>query len=185
MLLAPFLFCHRMYFPHFRLYLTLSKRCLVVILRVKFSMYRHLRNRHIIPSLFARIVTKYSNKPALVYEATGEVGLNWVFQINQPCYRPISWCFRIHYVPGLEFLEAAGALPCCCSLGAGTGMDWGRCGCLVHGKPAYACGSLVGSGYDWCRGSTHQLQPSAANVPALRRCVWCSGNGVRVRDERR
>lgn len=70
MLPTPFLF---LTFFHSRLFLSLSKRCLVVILRVRFSMYRNLRNRSTIPALFAQMVTKHPDKPALIYEATGEV----------------------------------------------------------------------------------------------------------------
>uniref|UniRef100_A0A3Q3XBU1 Very long-chain fatty acid transport protein n=1 Tax=Mola mola TaxID=94237 RepID=A0A3Q3XBU1_MOLML len=73
-------------------------KCLVVILRVKFSMYRHLRNRHIIPSLFARIVTKYSNKPALVYEATGEVWSFW--KLQERCHAVAHWALAQGWTEG-------------------------------------------------------------------------------------
>lgn len=61
--------------PIFELYFipSLSNRCLAVILRVRFSMYRNLRNRSTIPALFAQVVAKHPDKPALIYEATGEV----------------------------------------------------------------------------------------------------------------
>lgn len=48
-------------------------RCLAVIVRVRFSMYHNMRNKSTIPALFARMVTQHPNKPALIYEATGEV----------------------------------------------------------------------------------------------------------------
>lgn len=163
----------------------LSKRCLVVILRVRFSMYWNLRNRGTIPALFAQIVTKQPDKPALIYEPTGEVGTHWVSQINQPyCCQNLSH-FHIHFIPGLEFQEAAGAMSRRGSLGSGTGVGWRRCGGLVHGKPAFTCGSLVGSCYDWRRGCIYQLQPSTAIITALCQRVWRSSNGVRDRDERR
>lgn len=37
-------------------------------------MYRNLRSRRTIPSLFAQTVKKHPDKPALIYEASGEVG---------------------------------------------------------------------------------------------------------------
>nr|AOW69616.1 long-chain fatty acid transport protein 1a [Lateolabrax japonicus] len=63
--------------------------CLVVILRVRFSMYRNLRNRSTIPALFARMVTLHPDKPALIYEATGEV---WSFrELQKRCRAVAHW----------------------------------------------------------------------------------------------
>lgn len=56
----------------------LSKRCLFVILRVKFSIYRNLKHRRTIPALFAQMVSLHPDKPALIYEATGEVRTHYI-----------------------------------------------------------------------------------------------------------
>lgn len=58
------------------------KRCLVVILRVRFGMWRNMRNRSTIPALFAHMVTLHPEKPALIYEATGEVKAHQILQIK-------------------------------------------------------------------------------------------------------
>lgn len=177
-------------------YSSLSKRCLVVILRVRFSMYRNLRNRSTIPALFGQMVKLHPDKPALICEATGEVRTQLQSQRNGPTLKWISnkitsyYCqillhFHIQFISDLEFQGAAREEPCCGSLGTDTGMDRRRCGSLVHGKPAFNGGSMVGSGYDRRRGCTHQPQPSTTLATALCQCVWCSGNGFRDRDERR
>uniref|UniRef100_A0A4W6DGV7 long-chain-fatty-acid--CoA ligase n=1 Tax=Lates calcarifer TaxID=8187 RepID=A0A4W6DGV7_LATCA len=63
--------------------------CLVVILRVRLSMYRNLRNRSTIPALFAQTVTRHPDKPALIYEATGEV---WSFrELQERCHAVAHW----------------------------------------------------------------------------------------------
>ncbi|XP_044046182.1 long-chain fatty acid transport protein 1-like [Siniperca chuatsi] len=63
--------------------------CLVVILRVRFSMYRNLRNRSTIPALFAQMVTRHPDKPALIYETTGEV---WSFkELQERCHAVAHW----------------------------------------------------------------------------------------------
>ena len=93
--------------------------------------------------------------------------------------------FHDHLIPGLEFQGAAGAMPCCGSLGAGTGMGRGGRGGLVHGEWAFSGGSVARPCYGRRRGRTHQLQPPTAIPAALCRCVRCTGNGVRDRDERR
>ena len=93
--------------------------------------------------------------------------------------------FHDHLIPGLEFQGAAGAMPCCGSLGAGTGVGRGRRGGLVHGERASSGGSVAGSGYGRRRGRTHQLQPPTEIPAALCRCVWCAGIGVWDQDERR
>ncbi|KAK3532592.1 hypothetical protein QTP86_025363 [Hemibagrus guttatus] len=48
----------------------------LVLLRVKLALLRHLRNGSTIPSIFAQTVARHPDKPALVYEATGET---WTF----------------------------------------------------------------------------------------------------------
>ncbi|XP_069386374.1 long-chain fatty acid transport protein 1-like [Paralichthys olivaceus] len=63
--------------------------CLVVILRVRFSMKSNLRKRSTIPSLFGQIVTRHPDKPALIYEATGEV---WSFrELQERCHAVAHW----------------------------------------------------------------------------------------------
>uniref|UniRef100_A0A8D3CDF8 Long-chain-fatty-acid--CoA ligase n=1 Tax=Scophthalmus maximus TaxID=52904 RepID=A0A8D3CDF8_SCOMX len=72
--------------------------CLVVILRVRFSMYRNLRNRSTIPTLFAQIVTRHPDKPALIYEATGEV---WSFRVLQEqCHAVAHWVLAQGWAEG-------------------------------------------------------------------------------------
>lgn len=48
----------------------------LVLLRVKLALWRHMRNGSTIPSIFAQTVAQHPDKPALVYEATGET---WTF----------------------------------------------------------------------------------------------------------
>ncbi|XP_041641255.1 long-chain fatty acid transport protein 1-like [Cheilinus undulatus] len=72
--------------------------CLYVILRVRIPMYRHLHNRSTIPDLFAQIVKKHPDKPALIYEATGEV---WTFrELQQRCYAVAHWALAQGWVEG-------------------------------------------------------------------------------------
>uniref|UniRef100_A0A8B9GXL8 Very long-chain fatty acid transport protein n=1 Tax=Astyanax mexicanus TaxID=7994 RepID=A0A8B9GXL8_ASTMX len=56
--------------------LFLSPSGLWVLIRVKFLVRRHLRERSTIPSIFSERVALHPDKPALVEEATGEV---WSF----------------------------------------------------------------------------------------------------------
>ncbi|XP_073323630.1 long-chain fatty acid transport protein 1-like [Pagrus major] len=72
--------------------------CLVVILRVRVSMYRNLRNRSTIPALFAQMVTKHPDKPALIYEATGEV---WSFgELQERCHAVAHWALAQGWAEG-------------------------------------------------------------------------------------
>ncbi|XP_029291668.1 long-chain fatty acid transport protein 1-like isoform X1 [Cottoperca gobio] len=72
--------------------------CLVVILRVRFSMYRNLRNRSTIPALFAQTVTLHPDKPALIYEATGEV---WSFrELQERCHAVAHWALAQGWAEG-------------------------------------------------------------------------------------
>ncbi|XP_017309586.1 long-chain fatty acid transport protein 1a [Ictalurus punctatus] len=48
----------------------------LMLLRVKLALWRHTRNGSTIPSIFAQTVAQHPDKPALVYEATGET---WTF----------------------------------------------------------------------------------------------------------
>ncbi|XP_076584824.1 long-chain fatty acid transport protein 1-like [Chaetodon auriga] len=72
--------------------------CLAVILRVRVSMYRNLRNRSTIPALFAQMVAKHPDKPALIYEATGEV---WTFrELQERCHAVAHWALAQGWVEG-------------------------------------------------------------------------------------
>ncbi|XP_054460672.1 long-chain fatty acid transport protein 1-like [Anoplopoma fimbria] len=72
--------------------------CLVVILRVRFSMSRNLRNRSTIPALFAQTVTLHPDKPALIYEATGEV---WSFrELQERCHAVAHWALGQGWAEG-------------------------------------------------------------------------------------
>ncbi|XP_034451524.1 long-chain fatty acid transport protein 1-like [Hippoglossus hippoglossus] len=72
--------------------------CLVVILRVRFSMKSNVRKRSTIPSLFAQIVTRYPDKPALIYEATGEV---WSFrELQERCHAVAHWALAQGWAEG-------------------------------------------------------------------------------------
>ncbi|XP_070770174.1 long-chain fatty acid transport protein 1-like [Enoplosus armatus] len=72
--------------------------CLVVILRVRFSMYRNLRHRSTIPALFAQMVTRHPDKPALICEATGEV---WSFrELQERCHAVAHWALAQGWAEG-------------------------------------------------------------------------------------
>ncbi|XP_047432680.1 long-chain fatty acid transport protein 1-like [Mugil cephalus] len=72
--------------------------CLAVILRVRYSLYCNLRNKSTIPSLFARTVTLHPHKPALIYEATGEV---WSFkQLQERCHAVAHWALAQGWAEG-------------------------------------------------------------------------------------
>lgn len=60
-----------------------------MFLRVKLTIWRHLRNGSTIPSIFAQTVAQHPDKPALVYEATGET---WTFsELEQLCNAVAQW----------------------------------------------------------------------------------------------
>ncbi|KAK2815878.1 hypothetical protein Q5P01_026345 [Channa striata] len=72
--------------------------CLLVILRVRFSMYQNFRNRRTIPALFGRMVILHPHKPALVYEATGEV---WSFrELQERCNAVAHWALAQGWAEG-------------------------------------------------------------------------------------
>lgn len=78
--------------------LVLSKRCLAVILRVRFAMRRNARNRRTIPALFAQVAAKHPDKAALVYEATGEV---WTFrELRERCHAVAHWALAQGWAEG-------------------------------------------------------------------------------------
>lgn len=54
-------------------------------------MYRNLRNRSTIPALFAQTVRLHPDKPALIYEATGEVRTPLRLQMNATSAVTLIW----------------------------------------------------------------------------------------------
>ncbi|XP_026864199.2 long-chain fatty acid transport protein 4 isoform X1 [Electrophorus electricus] len=48
-----------------------------VLLKVKLNVKRHLREHNTVPKIFAKMVQKYGDKPALIFEGTGEM---WSFR---------------------------------------------------------------------------------------------------------
>uniref|UniRef100_A0AAQ4NYB7 long-chain-fatty-acid--CoA ligase n=1 Tax=Gasterosteus aculeatus aculeatus TaxID=481459 RepID=A0AAQ4NYB7_GASAC len=73
-------------------------RCLLVILRVRFSMSRNLRNRSTIPSLFAQVATLHPDKPALIYEPTGQI---WSFRVlRERCHAVANWALAQGWAEG-------------------------------------------------------------------------------------
>ncbi|KAM9856956.1 long-chain fatty acid transport protein 1-like [Aulostomus maculatus] len=72
--------------------------CLLVILKVRFSMQRNMRNGSTIPALFALMVTRHPEKPALIYEATGEV---WSFrELQERCHAVAHWALAQGWMEG-------------------------------------------------------------------------------------
>ncbi|XP_073694073.1 long-chain fatty acid transport protein 1a [Garra rufa] len=71
---------------------------LYVLLRVKLALWHHIRNRNTIPSIFAKTVAKHPDKPALVYEATGET---WTFsQLDQISNAVAHWALSQGWTSG-------------------------------------------------------------------------------------
>lgn len=78
--------------------LLLSVSGLYVLLRVKLALWHHIRNRNTIPSIFAKTVAKHPDKPALVYEATGET---WTFsQLDQISNAVAHWALSQGWTSG-------------------------------------------------------------------------------------
>lgn len=72
--------------------------CLVVLLKVKWSMYRNMWSRSTVPALFAQTVTQHPDKPALVYEPTGEV---WTFrELQERCHAVAHWALGQGWAEG-------------------------------------------------------------------------------------
>uniref|UniRef100_A0A671R9D3 Very long-chain fatty acid transport protein n=1 Tax=Sinocyclocheilus anshuiensis TaxID=1608454 RepID=A0A671R9D3_9TELE len=71
---------------------------LYVLLRVKLALWHHIRNRNTIPSIFAQTVVRHPDKPALVYEATGET---WTFsQLDQISNAVAHWALSQGWTAG-------------------------------------------------------------------------------------
>lgn len=70
----------------------------LVLLRVKLALWRHMRNGSNIPSIFAQTVAQHPDKPALVYEATGET---WTFtELDQLCNAVAQWALSQGWASG-------------------------------------------------------------------------------------
>lgn len=71
---------------------------LYVLLRVKLALWHYMRNRNTIPSIFAQTVARHPDKPALVYEATGET---WTFsQLDQISNAVAHWALSQGWTSG-------------------------------------------------------------------------------------
>uniref|UniRef100_A0A6Q2WUY5 Long-chain-fatty-acid--CoA ligase n=1 Tax=Esox lucius TaxID=8010 RepID=A0A6Q2WUY5_ESOLU len=71
---------------------------LYVLLRVKIALWHHLRSKSNIPSIFADTVKKHPNKPALIYDATGET---WTFtQLDLLSNSVAQWALAQGWSPG-------------------------------------------------------------------------------------
>uniref|UniRef100_A0A672I9N2 Long-chain-fatty-acid--CoA ligase n=1 Tax=Salarias fasciatus TaxID=181472 RepID=A0A672I9N2_SALFA len=71
---------------------------LYVLLRVKLALWRYVRSASNIPSIFAQTVKRHPNKPALIYEATGET---WTFtQLDQISNAVAHWARGQGWVSG-------------------------------------------------------------------------------------
>ena len=69
-----------------------------MLLRVKMALWRHMRNGSNIPTIFAETVNLYPDKPALIYEATGE---SWTFtQLDQISNSVAHWAQGQGWVSG-------------------------------------------------------------------------------------
>ncbi|KAF3700058.1 Long-chain fatty acid transport protein 1 [Channa argus] len=71
---------------------------LYVLMRVKLALWRYMRNGSNIPSIFAQTVKLHPNKPALIYEATGET---WTFtQLDELSNAVAHWAKGQGWVSG-------------------------------------------------------------------------------------
>ncbi|KAF7225553.1 long-chain fatty acid transport protein 1a [Nothobranchius furzeri] len=71
---------------------------LYVLLRVKLALWRYMRNGSNILSIFAQTVKRHPNKPALIYEATGET---WTFtQLDEISNSVAHWARSQGWVSG-------------------------------------------------------------------------------------
>uniref|UniRef100_A0A673N7H2 Arachidonate--CoA ligase n=1 Tax=Sinocyclocheilus rhinocerous TaxID=307959 RepID=A0A673N7H2_9TELE len=81
--------------------LTSTANCvlgLYVLLRVKLALWLHIRNGNTIPSIFSKTVARHPDKPALVYEATGET---WTFsQLDQISNAVAHWALSQGWTSG-------------------------------------------------------------------------------------
>ncbi|KAJ8251360.1 hypothetical protein GJAV_G00220520 [Gymnothorax javanicus] len=69
-----------------------------VLLRVKLAIHGHIRKGSTIPSIFAQTVALHPDKPALVYEATGET---WTFsQLDQLSNAVAHWALGQGWASG-------------------------------------------------------------------------------------
>ncbi|XP_015228094.1 PREDICTED: long-chain fatty acid transport protein 1-like [Cyprinodon variegatus] len=72
--------------------------CLAAIVRVRLSINRNLRNKTSIPALFAQKVLQHPNKPALIFDTTGEV---WSFlELQERCNAVAHWALAQGWAEG-------------------------------------------------------------------------------------
>ncbi|XP_054897623.1 long-chain fatty acid transport protein 1-like isoform X1 [Poeciliopsis prolifica] len=72
--------------------------CLAAIAKVRLSMHRNVRNRRTVPALFAQTVLQHPDKPALIFEATGEV---WSFKsLQERCNAVAHWALAQGWAEG-------------------------------------------------------------------------------------
>lgn len=71
---------------------------LYVLMRVKLALWRYMHHGSNIPSIFAQTVKLHPNKPALIYEATGEM---WTFtQLDEISNGVAHWARGQGWVSG-------------------------------------------------------------------------------------
>lgn len=71
---------------------------LYVLVRVKLALWRYMKNRSNILTIFAQTVKQHPNKPALIYEATGET---WTFtQLDELSNAVAHWAQGQGWVSG-------------------------------------------------------------------------------------
>nr|XP_057946867.1 long-chain fatty acid transport protein 1-like isoform X2 [Doryrhamphus excisus] len=72
--------------------------CLLILLRVKFAMYQNTRKRRTIPTLFDKMAAQHPDKPALIFEPTGEV---WTFrELQEQCHTVAHWALAQEWAEG-------------------------------------------------------------------------------------
>ncbi|XP_027872508.1 long-chain fatty acid transport protein 1-like isoform X2 [Xiphophorus couchianus] len=72
--------------------------CLAAIVKVRLSISRNVRNKRTIPALFAQKVLQHPDKPALIFEATGEV---WSFKaLQERCNAVAHWALAQGWAEG-------------------------------------------------------------------------------------
>ncbi|KAM3624291.1 uncharacterized protein V6R79_021627 [Siganus canaliculatus] len=120
--------------------------CLAVILRVRFSMSHHLRSKTTIPGLFAQVVAKHPDKPALIYEATGEV---WSFrELQERCHAVAHWALAQGWVEGEVVALYMESQPSVVTLWMGLaliGVEAALINCNLRGQSLQHCVRVSGA----------------------------------------
>ncbi|XP_061736514.1 long-chain fatty acid transport protein 1-like isoform X2 [Nerophis ophidion] len=92
--------------------------CLLVLLRVRLAIYQNARRT--IPDLFAKMAARHPDKPALIYEPTGEV---WTFrQLQEQCHAVAHWALAQGWAEGDVVALYMGSRPSLVSLWLGLAM---------------------------------------------------------------